>query len=213
MSGTEEQASRRRRHELRRSRRRGPRLPARPRGKRAAATAVASAARPANDHLDRRPDLHHRPGPVAAPELPPRRAAGAHRQRKPVAAAARVRHLLRRLPAARLALGDPAAWRGHRDQRSRLDRDHLHQLAGQLPGAGQARRRLSRLPAQGQQRHLDQQDVRHDLHRARLRPLRDRAAGTRCGLLELPHGHVARGPAGLRDRPCRHRRACESACS
>ena len=51
------------------------------------------------------------------------------------------------LPAARLSLDAAAARRGHEHPRARLDRDHLHQLAGQLPRAGQAGRRLPRLPA------------------------------------------------------------------
>ena len=47
--------------------------------------------------------------------------------------------------------------------------------------------------------------VRHGLHRARLRPVRDRPARPRRRLLELPQRHVAGGPARLRHRPGRHR--------
>ena len=56
---------------------------------------------------------------------------------------------------------------------------------------------------------LAQPNVRHGLHRAHLRPVRDRAARPGRRLLELPVGHVARGAARLRDRPGRDRRPCD----
>ena len=81
-----------------------------------------------------------------------------------------------------------------------LDRDHLPVLAGQLRRAGQARRRLSRLPAQDQQHGVAEPDVRHGLHRARARPLRDRAARDRGRLLELPRRPAAGDPDRVRHR-------------
>ena len=45
-----------------------------------------------------------------------------------------------------------------------------------------------------QHRRVAQQDLRDDLHRARLRPLRDRGAGPRRRLLELPNGMSQGGP-------------------
>ena len=95
-------------------------------------------------------------------------------------------HLLRRLPHPGLALGDPHPGHGLPAQGQGLDRDGAHQLAGQLRRAGQAGRRLPRLPAAHQHRGRAQQDLRHRLHRARLRPHRDRGPGPRGGLLELP---------------------------
>ena len=77
-----------------------------------------------------------------------------------------------------------------------LDRDHLHQLAGQLRRAGQAGRRLSRVPAAHQHARLAQPDLRHRVHRARLRPLRDRAAsGSLAGFWSFRDGMPPTGPA------------------
>ena len=86
-----------------------------------------------------------------------------------------VRRLLPRLPAARLALGDPASAAPASGSKVRgQHRDHLHQLARQLPRAGEARRRLSRLPAEDQLPGLAVADVRDRVHRADPRPVRDR---------------------------------------
>ena len=57
-----------------------------------------------------------------------------------------------------------------------LDRDHLPVVARQLRRAGQARRRLPGLSPQDQQHGVAVADVRDRLHRARPRPVRDRAS-------------------------------------
>ena len=79
---------------------------------------------------------------------------GPHPRREPAAGAGRVRRLLCRVPAARLALEAAPARHRLRDLDPRLDRDHLPVVARQLRRAGQARRRLSRLPAQDQQHRI-----------------------------------------------------------
>ena len=68
----------------------------------------------------------------------------------PLLILAGVRDLLRRLPAPRLALGPAPARQRLRHPAARRHRDHLHQLARQLPRAGQARRHLPGLPAEDQ---------------------------------------------------------------
>ena len=55
-------------------------------------------------------------------------------------------------------------------------RDHLHQLARELPRAGQARRHLPGVPAEDQLDRVAQPDLRDRLHRAHPRHLRDRAS-------------------------------------
>ena len=134
-------------------------------------------------------------------------------QRQPLVAAGGLGHLLPRLPAPRLALGAAHPGRGLPAQGQGLDRDHLHQLAGQLRGAGQAGRRLPGLPAAHQHRRGAQQDLRHHLHRARLRPHRDRGPGPGGRLLELPRRACRRrsgssSPSASSWSPC-----SSSACS
>ena len=83
---------------------------------------------------------------------PPGRGAGAHPPGKPGAGPAGVRGVLPRLPVARLSLEAAAARDRLRHQPAQLGRDHVHLVVRQLRRAGQARRRLSRLPAQDEQR-------------------------------------------------------------
>ena len=107
--------------------------------------------------------------------LPARGAPGPDRRRQPGPGARGVRRLLSRLPAARLALGDPAPRHRLRLKVTRLrPRSSSCQLAGQLPRPGQARRPLSRLSAEDQQPGLAVAHVRDRLHRADPRPLRHR---------------------------------------
>ena len=63
-----------------------------------------------------------------------------------------LRHLLSRVPAARLRWAVLLRGTGFRTRVRDCDRDHLHLVARQLPRSGQARRRLPGLPAQDQQR-------------------------------------------------------------
>ena len=73
-------------------------------------------------------------------------------QREPAAAARRVRRSSTSgFPLRGCAGRCSCAGRGFRIEGPRLDRDHLHLVAGQLPRSGQARRRLSGVPAQDQQ--------------------------------------------------------------
>ena len=187
---------------------RGHRLPDGQRGGRGRRrAALAAAAQPAGHRLHRPAHRGPAAGAHGAARLPPRPAAQPHPQRQPVVAAGGGGHLLRRLPVARLPLG--AAHPRHRlpAQDARRDRDHLHQLAGQLRGAGQAGRRLPRLPAARDRPGGAQHELRHHLHRAHLRPLRHRPAGAHGRLLELPQQHA-------RDRAhhLRHRAASWSRC-
>ena len=99
-----------------------------------------------------------------------------------------VPRLLPRLPAARPALGDPDPGDRLPAQGPRLDRDHPHLVAGQLPRAGQARRRLPGVPAQDQQPGLPEPDVRDRLHRADPRPVRDRRARPAVRVLSFRKG-------------------------
>ena len=147
---------------------RGPRPLRRARrgGHRRAGLALAPAAPAADDHLDPHPAGHHR-GVHRHQRRGARQGPGPHRGRQPGPRRRRVRHLLPGLPAARLALEGPAARHRihHRDQG--LDRDHLPVVAGQLRGAGQAGRPVSRLSPQDQQHGLAEQDLRDRVHRAR----------------------------------------------
>ena len=147
---------------------------------------------PAADHrLDPRPAGHHRG--VRRPQLAgPLQGPGPDRRREPGPRPGRLPRLLQRVPPARPALGDPAARDRLPDRHQGLDRDHLPLVAGQLRRAGQARRRLPRLPAQDQQHRLAEPDLRDRLHRALPRRDRDRAAG---------HGGRATGASGTACRP------------
>ena len=111
-------------------------------------------------------------------------------------------------PLARLSLEAAPARDRLRDQPAQLGRDPVHLVVRQLRRAGQARRRLPRLPAQDEQRGLAQPDVRDGLHRAHPRHLRDRDPRPRGRLLELPRRAAAGDPAGLhrRHRGRGHRR-------
>ena len=91
--------------------------------------------------------------------------------------------------------------------------DHLPVLAGQLRGAGEAGRPVSRLSPQDQQHGVAEQDLRDRVHRARPRRDRDRPARDPGRLLELPRRPAAGGPGRVRDRPGRRRSCWSSACS
>ena len=171
--------------------------------------ARAAAAPAADDHLDRRPDRRSSPPSSRSTaqqlvEGPRRSILAANR----LAGARGIPRLLCRIPVARLPLGDPAARHrcAHRDEG--LDRDHLPVLARQLCRAGQARRRLPRLPAEDQQPDgIAVANVRDRLHRARPRSLRHRAAGPRRRLLELPERAAAGHPGRVRHRRRRRGRS------
>ena len=89
------------------------------------------------------------------------------------------------LSAPRLSLAAAAARRRNRVARARLNRDHLHQLAGQLPRARPSSATSIARGCYGQLRRLAEPHLRHGLHRAHLRPVRDCAAGPGGWLLEL----------------------------
>ena len=174
--------------------------------------AVAPAAPAADDPVDRRPDRDHRGLRLSQRRRSSRRSRRLILAANPAAGAGGVPGVLRGLPAARLSLGDPAARHGRARLDQGLHRDHLPVLAGQLRRAGQARRRLSRLPAEDQQPdRVAVADVRDGLHRARARPVRDRDPRPRRGLLELPQRAAAGHPGRLRDRRRRRRGRWRSA--
>ena len=108
--------------------------------------------------------------------------------------------LLPRLPAARLPLEAAPARDRLRHRPAQLDRDPVHLVVRQLRRAGQARRRLPRLPAQDEQRGVAQPDLRDGLHRAHPRHLRDRHPRPGGRLLELPRRDAAGDPARLHRR-------------
>ena len=114
----------------------------------------APAAPAADDHLARHPA-----GP-AGPDLPgraQRRLRGAReqrRQREQAAPARRVPRVLRRLPDPRPALGAPAEGRRHARRDQGRDRDPVPVVDRELPGPGQARRPVPRVPAQDQRRRV-----------------------------------------------------------
>ena len=138
-----------------------------------------------------------RPGP---PRVQARRAAGRHPAGQQGTAACRVPRVLPRLPAARPALGDPHPRDRLPAQGPRLDRDHPHLVARELPCPGQARRRLPGLPAQDQQPGLAQPNLRHRVHRADPRPVRDRRPRPGVRVHQLPQGPPPAGAGRLRDR-------------
>ena len=92
---------------------------------------------------------------------------GAHPPGQPGARPARLHRVLPRLPVARLSLEAAPARDRLRHQPAQLGRDPVHLVVRQLRRAGQARRRLPRLPAQDEQRGVAQPDLRDGLHRAR----------------------------------------------
>ena len=153
-----------------------------------------------DDHLAGPADHPAHPVHAGTAGVPPRRAAGADPRREWLAAARGVLRLLPRLPAARMALGDPGARHRVSAQGPRLDRDHLHLLDRQLPRAGQARRHLPGLPPQDQQPGLAESYVRDRIHRARARPLHDRRVRPGSRLLELPDRHAGRDADPVRRR-------------
>ena len=134
----------------------------------AADLARPAAAPAADDRLDRRPARRSSPSSWTSTASALAEVPELILQANPALVLARLPRLLPRLPAARLALGDPAARdRVRRSACAGLDRDHLPLVARQLRRAGQARRRLPRLSAQDQQHGLAEPDVRDRLHRAR----------------------------------------------
>ena len=122
------------------------------------------------------------------------------RQRQPGAAPGGPRRLLPRLPAAWLSLDAAAARCGHGGQR-RVIRRRSSSSAGWSTASCRPSWVTSTAPTCcASTSRYRCPHVRHRLHRARARPVRDRAARPRRRLLELPDGHVARSPDRLRHR-------------
>ena len=158
-----------------------PRPRARPR--RRADVARATAPPAADDHLDRRPARHHRASSSASTASSSQRVPELILAANPALVLAAFLVFYAGFPLRGLRWAILLRGTGMRVAGQGLDRDHLPVVAGQLRRAGQARRRLPRLPAQDQQHGLAVADVRDGLHRAHPRPVRDRPARARGRLL------------------------------
>ena len=115
-----------------------------------------------------------------------------HREREQAAPAGRVPRVLPRLPAARPALGDPAAGAGDQHRRQGLDRDPVPVVARQLPRPGQAGRRVPGVPAQDQRRRV--------VGRGRSAPCSSSASWT-CSRSRSWASRPASGASGRASRP------------